>query len=585
MITKLDPKVWEVIIKGTPDERKYICSESKLYFFLYYFSEYFTYQLAPFHYEMVNDLEELDQGLFHYLMWCMFRESAKTSIAKMDVVHKIAYEKKHYINWDSFDKSNAESALFDITQILQTNDKFISDFGQLFYEPKATELKKSTVKRLNNFVTANDIRVEAFSTQQSTRGRIYKQYRPDHYIIDDFETINTKDSLLKMGQVKKHIGELQAGLATNATVLFLCNLITEAGVVNWLMETHAENPNFKIRNLPVEDNGIIAWPGKYVFTDEEANQINKTIVDPNEHKISLESKERDLTTPVYQMDMMNNPAAAGDLFFDRDILDALIEKCKARKYLKKIGERYIYATYDPSHRYGIGADPAKGVKQDHNASAGIDFTTIPARQIMSFANNEIPPDSFAHELKAEGEIFGECIVAIEINGESGGTCVNEFKHIYDIGKIYKRLSNKPRAIDKPTKNFDLGWETNGATKPEMMFALKKAIEEGYLDIYDIRILKEARKYTQADLRDTGDSDTTRHFDLLKACAIAWKMKDFAEASKKVAPYVQKPYEGISDFETPTTSQPTLNNGNNFFNPLNGNPNDPFNSDTFQTKEI
>jgi len=548
MITKINPEVWNIITNGTKDERKVICRESKFYFALYYFSEYFTYKLAPFHYEMFKDLEDLDKRTFSYLMWVIFRESAKTSLAKMDVVHKIAYNKKHYINWDSYDKANAESALFDVTQILQTNQKFIEDFGQLFYEPKSNE-KKSTVKRLNNFVTTNDIRVEAFSTQQSTRGRIYKQYRPDHYVIDDFETINTKDSLAKMSQIKDHIGELQAGLSTDATVLFLCNFITEAGVVNWLMDTHKNNPNFRIRNIPVVKDGVIAWPSKYVFTDEEANQQNKTIVQTVQHKISLETKERDLTGPVYQADMMNNPAAAGDLFFDREIIDALIEKCK-HTHLKKIGERYIWCKIDPSHRHAIGGDPAKGVGLDHNASVGIDFSTIPARQVLSYANNEIPPDSFAHEVKAEAEDLMECLVALEINGESGGTAINELKHIYDINKIYKRLANKPKAVDVPTnlKNFDLGWETNSHTKPEMLFGLKKSLEEGYLEIYDIRILKEARKYTQADLRDTSGMDTTRHFDLLKACAIANMMKAFATVNVKSTPYKQTPYEPTSRFE-------------------------------------
>lgn len=550
MTTKIDKKVWDIVTKGTKDERKFICSKSKLYFALYYFSEYFTYSLSPLHYQMFTDLEDLERRVFSYLMWCIFRESAKTSIAKMDVVWKIAYRKKHYINWDSYDKANAEAALYDIAQTLQTNAKFISDFGQLFYEPKADGLKKATVKRLNNFVTANDIRVEAFSTQQSTRGRIYKQHRPDHYVIDDFETINTKDSLAKMGQIKNHIGELMAGLGTNASVLFLCNYITEAGVVNYLMQQHEKNPNFKIRNIPVVEKGRIVWPAKYVFTDEEANKINKTIMDPDQHKISLETKERDLTTPVYQADMMNNPAASGDLFFDRDIIDALILKAETKTHVKKIGERYLWATIDPSHRYAIGGDPAKGVKLDHNASVGIDFTPIPARQVLSYANNEIPPDSFAHELKAQGEDLLECLVAIEINGESGGTCVNEFKHIYNLGKIYKRTSSRPKALNAPAaqKNFDIGWETNGATKPEMLFAFKSAIENGLLEIYDVRILREARNYTQADLRDTSGSDTTRHFDLLKAGCIAWKMNEFATVSIKKQTYKQPSYEPTSRFE-------------------------------------
>ena len=72
-----------------------------------------------------------------------------------------------------------------------------------------------------------------------------------------------------------------------------------------------------------------------------------------------------------------------------------------------------------------------------------------------------------------------------------------------------------------------------ATKPKMLFALAKAIEDGHLALNDPALIAEARSYTRNDLMDT-EVDvrlTTRHFDLLIACAIAWQMKDFAQVNK------------------------------------------------------
>jgi hypothetical protein len=80
---------------------------------------------------------------------------------------------------------------------------------------------------------------------------------------------------------------------------------------------------------------------------------------------------------------------------------------------------------------------------------------------------------------------------------------------------------------------EYGWHTNGATQPKMLFALSKAIEDGHLILNDEDLKAEARSYTRNDLMDK-DEDvrlTTRHFDLLIACAIAWQMKDYATFHK------------------------------------------------------
>src|SRR5262249_756752 len=126
----------------------------------------------------------------------------KTSIAKMGLAWLIArkevidglrgtgedvshWGERVYINVDSYDKTNAESFLFDVVTELQSNTLLIDDFGQLYNQPRSKE--QATLKRVSDFITTNGIRVEAHTALTSTRGRIYQNHRPDFILRDDIE--------------------------------------------------------------------------------------------------------------------------------------------------------------------------------------------------------------------------------------------------------------------------------------------------------------------------------------------------------------------------------------------------------------
>lgn len=283
-------------MNGTKEERMFLCEHSFGLFAIYYFSNYFKYSLAPYHYEMAQDLEDLLAGKIRECAWIMFRESAKTTFAKLFVIWCIAYKKKKYINVDSFDKENAERILFDVVFELLNNKKLIEDFPRLFNRKRGIDEVKQT--RVNNFVTENGIRVEAHSTQESVRGRIHLDQRPDLMIADDIETNKTKDSVAYTKQVQDHISEALAGMSPDGVILYLGNYITEAGNIQFLIDRSVNDHKLRIRNVPVTTNNIPAWSAKYALTDEEAE---------NTGKVSLEDKQRQLGSLVYSYEMMNQP--------------------------------------------------------------------------------------------------------------------------------------------------------------------------------------------------------------------------------------------------------------------------------------
>lgn len=310
----------ERVISGTPDERRYLCEQSFILFAIYYFQEYFKYPLAKYHYDFNQDLHDLVDGTIRECAWIAFRESAKTTFAKLFVIWLIANNKRKYINVDSFDKENAERILFDVAFELTNNARLRADYGVLFSKERSiNEVKQN---RISNFITQNGIRVEAHSTQESVRGRIHLNQRPDVLLLDDFETNKTKDSQAYTKQVRDHITEALAGMAPEGFILYLGNYISEYGNVQWIMDRSVSDEKLRIRNIPVMIGEVPTWPGKYALTDLEAEANGK---------VSIEDKQRQLGSLVFSYEMMNQPIDESLAEFKREYTQVATEEAYKHK--------------------------------------------------------------------------------------------------------------------------------------------------------------------------------------------------------------------------------------------------------------
>ena len=89
---------------------------------------------------MFQDLKDLVNRDIRELAWLMFRESAKTSFAKIFLTYLITYEIRKYLNADSFDSANSENILFDTVTTLQTNQRLLMTLDS--YTTKVELLKK-----------------------------------------------------------------------------------------------------------------------------------------------------------------------------------------------------------------------------------------------------------------------------------------------------------------------------------------------------------------------------------------------------------------------------------------------------------
>lgn len=541
----------ELILNGTPDERKCALEEDFFRFALYYFSEFFFFDSPEFHFNMFDDIEDMQAGMIKEIIWCMFRESGKTSISQIYVLWRICYRKSHYINVDSYMKDNAEAFIFDIANYLMTNEKLIADFGNIYQEDKNSSIKRKEMKRVDKFITTTGIKVEAFSTQTSTRGRKHKHYRPDFFVLDDFETTVTAASWPVTKKIIDHIDEIRGGVGQGVNIMYLCNYITESGSVQYLKDRAKTAEAMRFRKVDVEMDGQIVWPSKFVRTKKEALEKNKANDNQRTWVISLEEKKETLGDAEYQKNMMNNPSATQDVVFDRAIIEKLIEEARKHPVLKENAGLRIWAEFDAKSRYAQGGDTSEGVGRDSNTTATINFTRKPALVTATYANNMIAPNIFAHEQKRHALLYGECLIATELNN-TGFATVTELRNIYPTEKMYKRIRT-----DLTTKKItkELGWKTTSATKAEIIYQFKSAVENGELEIWDVELLEECKYFNQNDLKDTEYKEgMTKHYDKLMAAAICWEMRNHAQISEPVMEnknknYKQKEWESISSYQS------------------------------------
>lgn len=211
--------------------------------------------------------------------------------------------------------------------------------------------------------------------------------------------------------------------------------------------------------------------------------------------------------------------SSGRKLFDAGLLLEK-EKVEVRRPLRmERANHAIFADYRRGHAYGLGADVALGNGRDSSTIVVIDFTE--GEVVATYRNERIAPDVFAHEIAWLGAMYGTCIAAPE-NNNMGHTTVTTLHNVYP--NIYTSVV-QGYLEDKMTNR--LGFSTNAATKPKMMYELNQAFVDGSLKVPDQRILQEARQFGADDAMMVNKSELTRHFDLLIGCAIAWQMRAYS----------------------------------------------------------
>jgi hypothetical protein len=482
----------------------------------HFFIKFFKSKDAPFHKEIDAHNLAVYRGHIKSFLDIGFRGCAKTTRTKLFVAFAIANDEEHsrkYLKVLSADATNSKQIVTDVYNLL-INQQILYYYPEIFQ--KTVEKREETMA---SFTTSTGVKMRADTVGTDQRGDIQDETRPDFIWFDDFETRKTLRSAVVTNSIWDNMEEARNGLSKDGGALYNCNYLSERGNVHKLVTKLKEEETLI---TPIRKNGEPTWNA---YTKAEVETIERNADD-------------------FAGEYMCEPSAGADIFFDRSSL----ERQKAKEPIRTIADFKMFYTYDHSHRYGSGHDVAGGVGLDSSTTVIWDFTTFPSRVVATFKSNTIKPDTFGDEIKNELDRYGAPICAVENN--KFDMCIGRLKQIYD--NLFFQEVKETRA-GMPPKIRTYGWNTNADTKPKMLFALKKAVEDGHAELTDADLIAELKSYSRDDLMDKEEDVrlTTRHFDLLIACAIGYQMKDYAEVKKAKADEYQQPaYESplISSYD-------------------------------------
>ncbi len=486
----------------------------------YFYPKFFSSADASFHKDIDKYNSQAYFGSIDSFVDAGFRGCSKTTRTKLFVAYVIAndlFHRRKYIKVLSQDGGNSKQVVTDVYNLL-IEPRVRALYPEVFMK---TEAKRE--ETMTSFTTATGVKLLADTVGSPQRGQIQDEARPDFIIFDDFETRISLRSAVTTKMIWDNMEEAKNGLAKGGACLYLCNYLSERGNVHKLFQK--QDSRRIVVNIPIwGENKNPTWPQKYTREDIEAIQSG---------------------ADDFEGEYLGQPAAGKDVLFDCESLNAQI----AISPIKEIAGQLIFKKYDASHVYALGGDTAGGVGLDSSTSVIIDFSTIPAQVVATFADNEIKPEVFGDELARQGERFGECLLAPENN--KFDSVIGRLKQIYPVKKIFITQRDETKTSNRQsTQSMEYGWNTNVLTKPKMLFAFAKAIEDGLIALNDKRLIQECKSYTRDDLmdREVDPRLTTRHFDLLIAACIAWQMKDYAKPNEDKNKVWTPPIEETREFE-------------------------------------
>ena len=186
-----------------------------------------------------------------------------------------------------------------------------------------------------------------------------------------------------------------------------------------------------------------------------------------------------------------------------------------------VGDWTFYEPYNSLHTYGVGADPSEGIGGDNATIVVIDFTI--GKVVAIFCSKWTTPDVLAYEAVRVSKLYGHAILAPERNNH-GHAFIVVAREIYN--NLYEEVVVDKR---KDVRTRKYGFHMNSRTKPNILYAMNTALNEGSLKIPSKELVRECRTYLREDMNEIShNEDTIGHWDRLIACAIAWEMRLHAD---------------------------------------------------------
>lgn len=278
--------------------RSEVARQSFLHFISLYLPEYLQYQLAPFHYDIIEMVENQSYDLTVTLA---FRSSGKSTLittagvlwAIFGVLHK------RNIVIVSQTQGQAYDHLNNIRLILENYRLVKHDFGP--FEEKSSQWNAKSL-----VIPKFDAKITAISMEQSIRGFRHGHIRPDLIIADDLEdskSIMTEESRKKTKDL--YSSEI-ATLGDKGTNIWMIGNFLHRDSLLMELKGAIDAGVIKGKSLFVpllDDNGKCAWPDKFPDLESVEREKSKLVSDRIWNREYLLKEVRDDDQIIFYSDI------------------------------------------------------------------------------------------------------------------------------------------------------------------------------------------------------------------------------------------------------------------------------------------
>lgn len=252
-----------------------VAKQSFFHFITLYLGDQFELAPADFHYEMIDDLDSVDE-LNKYLAIIGFRGSAKSTIIEAFALWSMLNDKHNYIVWIGNTMDDSRQSLANIRNVIEESEDLQKDFDIELEDSKSSGFRD---KWSESQMTLRECTIQAKSTGAKLRGVKFKKHRIDLIVADDLEDVKDAETLEKRMKTRKwFFGEVinatkQGVQAENVKVVMIGNKVHK----DCLLMHLSRGDIVKTHEFGLYDaDGNITWKAKY--PDEEAVQKERAKV-------------------------------------------------------------------------------------------------------------------------------------------------------------------------------------------------------------------------------------------------------------------------------------------------------------------
>ena len=386
-----------------------------------FFPDRFYRPFSRLHYEIF----EMIKGSRQKVAIAAPRGFGKTSTINMLLpAHRIVFNDAKYIIPVSCTANAAIAQSENLKSEITTNSDLIRFFGEL----------KSDSWSKEEWQTATNIKIYPRGAGQQIRGMLYKNHRPDLFIVDDLEdseSVRNEETRKKQWEWfhADLLGAVDKG-STEWKVVVIGTVLHEDSLLNNLLE---DTDNWDTARYSLcDDNYKSYWPS--YMSDDQVKSLAEEF-----------RKNGDLD--IFFREYRNMPISTEDAVFSSNYF----------KYYSEQDEDFLEMQKTGHLETVILVDPAKTVKMSSDDSAIVAVslnTKNNAMYVRDIVSGKLMPDEIYDEALRMCDRFGSYVLGIEV------TSLNEFilaplkNEMVRRGKTYIQLVEL-KARDKKEKRISM----------------------------------------------------------------------------------------------------------------------------------